>query len=410
VRGHPVLPGGVSRPALAAAAALVVLYAIQLPGPLRIDTDSAYYLNLAASFADGDGLRPPGAATFPPGLPVLLGALDAVGLGTPWAFDLMNFAFLALGLASVAVTLRLGLGLSRRATTVLCLLAPLSVYFLKYSLLPLSEIPFFGVASLAVALLVLAHRRADPRLLALGIAAAAGACTIRTAGIALVPAIVLGFRSTRSRLAAAAGSLVLGVAAFLLNPRYLDELRGGWEGSPAGDAAHQARALWELIGAALLNVPISRMDRVEPLLAVAGALAAVAVVAALVRRRHVLDPADGWLIGSLALLYAWPSGHPRFVLPFLPVLAGYVWIGAGQRRWLAVGWGGLIAVSGLAAMAVSIALAYSGTDFPERYASGALAPTYRVAWGIARPGDRRHIADEPLRALERYDPRPPRFP
>ena len=410
MRGQPARFRDCSHLGLAAALALVAVYAVQLPGPLRVDTDSAFYLNLAAAFADGKGLFPPGEAAFPPGLPALLGTLDAVGLGSAWAFTLMNFGFLALGLASVAVVLHEGLGLSRRATGLLCLLTPLSVYFIKYTLMPLSEIPFFGVASLSVALLVLGHRRASVPLLAAGIAAAAGACTIRTAGVALVPAIVLGFRSTASRTAAAVGSVALGVGAVLLNPRYLDELRGGWVGSTARDVVRQARLLAELNGAALLNVPISRVHLVEPLLVAAGALALAAVLVALVRRRHLLNPADGWLLGSLALVYVWPSGHPRFILPFLPLLAGYAWVGAGRRGWLAVGWGALIAVSGLAATVVSVGLAYSGTHFPERYASGVLAPTYRVAWGLARPGDRLHVEAQLLRALERYDPHPPGVP
>ncbi len=407
MRDHDGSLRDVTRPLGIAAIVLAVLYAVQLAGPLRVDTDSSFYLNLATAIADGRGFNPPGEPSFPPGLPALLGGLDAIGLGAPWAFTLLNFAFLLLGIGSVAIVLRVGLELSTRATSAICLLIPLSVYVLKSTLMPLSEIPFFGVASLAVALLVLAHRRGDPVLLGAAMASAAASCTIRTAGVALVPAIVLAFRTTRGRVVAAASSLLLGIGAAILTPRYLDELRAGWEGGLIAAVGRHARALAVQLGAALANVPFSRVDSVEPLLVIVGTVGLILALVTAFRRRRVLAPVDGWLLGSVALVYAWPSGHPRFVLPFLPVLAAYIWLGAGRKRWPVVGWAGLIVVSGLVAMAISIRLAYSGTQFPERYARGVLAPTYRVAWGIERPGDRQLVDASALRALERYDPDPP---
>ena len=126
--------------AIALASTLVAaLYLVQLPGPLRVDTDSVFYLQLAASVADGHGTHPPGVASFPPGLPVLLGGLDAVGLGSPWAFSSLNMLFLLLGLASAYVSLRAGLGLGRDPAAVICLLTAMSALAAKNTMLPLTR-------------------------------------------------------------------------------------------------------------------------------------------------------------------------------------------------------------------------------------------------------------------------------
>jgi hypothetical protein len=56
---------------------------------------------------------------------------------------------------------------------------------------------------------------------------------------------------------------------------------------------------------------------------VIGAAVLAAVIHVLVMRRHVLGPVDGWVIGSLVLLYVWPSDVVRFAVPVFPLLLGY---------------------------------------------------------------------------------------
>lgn len=53
-------------------------------------------------------------------------------------------------------------------------------------------------------------------------------------------------------------------------------------------------------------------------------------------------------------------------------------------------------------------LTFSGSELPERYASGVLAPTYRIASGQLRPGDRARVDPSVLAVLLRYDPERPR--
>ena len=62
------------------------------------------------------------------------------------------------------------------------------------------------------------------------------------------------------------------------------------------------------------------------------------------------------------------------------------------------------AAVGLAGLVYSTTLSYSGTRFPERYAGGRLAATYRLAWGLGRPGDSTQADQRALWALRRYDP------
>jgi hypothetical protein len=389
--------------AIALASALVAaLYLVQLPGPLRLDNDSAIYLRLASSFADGHGLHPAGIASFPPGLPALLGGLERAGLGEAWAFTFLNVCFLALGLVCAGVALRLGLGLSRNAAAIVCLLTAVSALAVKNTMLPLSEIPFFGLANASVAALAAGRARRAIRLVVIGVVLAVLACSVRTAGIALLPAVVLAFPERRSRVAAGVTTAIAAVVAVTISPRYLDEFRDGWNGSPLADLLAELRDLARDVGAAVSNVPVSRVDEFEWILVSVGALAVLLAGITLWRRRDALGPVDGWLLGCFAVVFAWPADHPRFVLPVLPVLLGACYL-ALRPRVLTRAWVLFLAVTGTAALVYSVSLAYAGDSFPERYADGVLAPSYRVAWREPHVGDAK-LADPALVALlRRYD-------
>lgn len=392
--------------AIAVASTLVAaLYLVQLPGPLRLDTDSAWYLKIAASIADGNGARAPGLPGFPPGLPTMLAGLDRIGLGNAWAFSALNMCFLLLGLGSAYVCLRVGLGLGRDGAALICLLTALTALAVKNTMLPLSEMPFFGVANASLAAFVVASKRGHVRLIVTGAILAALACTIRTAGVALLPALVLSFPTARARIVAALGTIAAAAAAISINPRYLDALRDGWHGSPIRDAARQARYLTAETGAAVSNVPTSRVATLEPVLIAIGVVTLVLVAVVIVRRRRNLGPLDGWVIGCIVMVYVFPFEVPRYVLPVLPMLFGYSFVALRSYRLLVAGWAVVLAVSGTAALVYSVRLSYSGDAFPERYAAGVLAPSYRVAWGRALPGDAALVDPPVVAALRRYDRR-----
>lgn len=396
-----------SRTLSAALIALAAVYLVQLASPLRLDTDSASYLQIASSIADGHGAHPPGAPSFPVGYPMLVAGLDAAGLGAPWALVALNLAFLILATASLWVVLRRGLDLGGATAGAVCALTLLSSSVAKHAVMPLSEVVFFGLAAAALALLTISAADGRMPLLAGGVLLALAACSVRTAGIALAPAVVLAFRSRRSRIVATITVVVGAALAVATTPRYLDELSGGWGEGPLRSGAHEGRDLLELLGAAVGNIPESKIDTVSPFLVAIGAAALLAIVAVIVTRRHCLGPVDGWVIGSVVVLFAWPSDASRFVLPVFPFLLGYGALLARRWRSAAIAYVTLFAALGLVAIALSTRLTLSGEHFPERYADGRLAPTYRVAWGMAEPGDLAHVYRPALEMLRRYDPDPP---
>jgi hypothetical protein len=393
---------------LVALAVLVASYLAQLASPLRLDTDSASYLQIAASIADGKGTRPPHVPAFPAGYPALVAGLDVVGLGTPSAIVGLNLAFLALGLAALFVVLRRGLGLGETPAGVVVALTLLSALVAKHAVIPLTEVVFFGIAAAAIAALTIAHQDRRRSFLAAGILLAVASCTVRTAGIALAPAVILAFESTRARVTAGLVAVVGGGVAVAAAPRYVDELSHGWDHGVVRSALDEAHDLLLMLGGAVGNVPQSKLHTVETPLVVLGAVALPLIGWALYTRRRRLGPVDGWVVGSLALLYVWPDDAARFMLPVLPFLLGYGALLARRWRPAGIAYATVFALLGVTAIVLSARLTCAGTQFPERYASGVLAPTYRVAWGMARPGDRARVEPAVLEVLRRFDPNPPR--
>ena len=383
----------------------MALHLVQLASPLRLDTDSAQYLGIAASIADGTGASPHGYADFPPGYPSLVAALDVAGLGSSWALVALNLAFLALGGCASFVALRVGLGLGVGEAQVVVALTLLAVTVVKYAALPTSEIVFFGVSATSVALLCVARSTGARKALVAGIVVAAVACTVRTAGVALAPAVVLAFQSVRGRVVAASATLVVALSVALVTPRYLSEFGEGWNG--VGSVVRELVDLARDLGAVSANVPTSGIGEASPLLVVVG-LIIVAMIGLVVRARiTVLGPADGTLIGVVALAFVWPSDHQRFLLLAIPFLLGYAVLLRRRAPRLGAVVAAVFATVGLAALVYSTTLTFSGDAFPERYAGGTLAPSYRVAWGLSRAGDRRAAEPPVVVALERYDPDPP---
>ena len=162
-------------------------------------------------------------------------------------------------------------------------------------------------------------------------------------------------------------------------------------------------------GAVLANVPNSRWsdELLVPVTVIAGLAVLAATAWALWSRRRALGPVDGWVVGTLGIVFLFPTEHPRFYLPVLPFLIGYCALVARHLPRLGAACATAFAAVGLAGLVYSTALSYTGTGFPEHYAAGRLAPTYRVAWGLARPGDQDAVDERALWALRRYDPDPP---
>ncbi len=388
-------------------ASILVGFLLTLPGPLRLDTDAGIYLQLAASVADGTGLHPPGSQTMPPGYPLMLGGLDRLGGAGPVGFTLLALAFLALALAASAVVCTVDLGMTRMEVAVMLVATALSVYVIKYVSVPASELPFFGVSSAALAALALARRRASLWWLLGGIGLVGAACTIRTAGVALGAAVALAPARSVVRRITVVAVTVVGALVVVAAPYALSTDR--WTNDPVGTARDE---LWRMLvtsGSVAANVPLSGLGRstVERPMALVGLVALGITMAVLASRRRTLRPVDGYVAATLAMILLFPYEHPRFYLPIVPFVIGYMCIAARRVPLAGKAAAAVFCAVGLVALGYSVVLTYSGNAFPERYAGGELASTYRVAWGVPRPGDEATVAPKELAALRRYDPEPP---
>jgi ABC-type enterochelin transport system permease subunit len=416
----------------AAAALLASAYAAQIPSPLRLTTDSIAYLQIARSLATGHGIPP--HAAFPPGLPALYAALDVVGAGTAPAFVAVNCAFLALALLCALYLYRRSFGLSARTACLLLLLVPLSYVALKHSVLALSDVPFLGLTYAALASMAAAATRRTSRrwvLLVTAAALTAAAIATRTTGIALVPAWIVALVEAartdlpllcwvRRRRTAAIGvsicaiAAVTGVSVAVSDSRYFGGATGIYARSSVGGSLQLVVDHFRNWGELAANVPRSRIPRTFDEVLVAVGVAAVALILWGLRRvRKLLDPIPVFTIVYLLLLFAWPYEDARFWLPLLPLAVAYVWIAVQTlvRRRLLLGVLSLYiaayCVLGVIAIATSTRITYAGTRFPERYgeSDGGLEATYRVALGVAEPGDDARVNRAALAILRRYERR-----
>jgi hypothetical protein len=400
------------RAAIAATAVLVIAYLSAVAGPLRVDVDSAALLRIGASLADGTGLHPPESHSLPPGYPALVAALDVVGIAVPPVFVLVALGSLAVALVAARTALRLDLLLTPPETTVAVLLTLVSVYAIKYGVLPLTEMPFFAVSALSLAALARARSGGSAAWLVCGVVLAGVSYSIRTAGIALGLAAVLAFPTAKGRVIAAAVGGAGAIAATMTASYYIEGLIAHWRTDPLYALWHEPYYLVRSSGAIAANIPISAWNGTiaKPVTLVAGCVLLAVVSWALWSRRRSLGPVDGFVIATLVIVLLFPYEHPRFLLPVVPYLIGYCVLAARRLPRVALVYALLFTAVGLTGLAASTRLSYSGDRFPERYADGALASTYRLAWGLDEEGETQPVDERVLWALRRYDPDPPGFP
>lgn len=400
------------RPAAAAGivvASLLGLYALHALSPLRLDSDSTEYFVIAAWIVDGHGI--PLDASFPPGLPVLFAGLETLDLARSWAIVLANLVFLVVGLAATRSLLRRELGYSSLAIAGVCVATLLSFPLIRTASHPLSDIPFFGLGLSAVALAAAARARRSYPLLAGAAALALVATTVRTIGIALLPALFVALPTRRSRAlvgALLAAVVAIAFAAGVAPSRYRSEALDEWRGEPASTFASH---LWQLLtafGELAANAPRERVpDDIQAFYPLVGLLALVPIALGAWRRRRDAPVATTFVATVAAVLVAWPFVDARLLIPVVPLLVAFAVEGLRSLPWRPVSLGGLawaatFVAAGLVVLAVSLRITFSGDRFPEEYNAN-LRPTYRLAWRTAEPGG--VVSARSLWALRRYEPR-----
>jgi hypothetical protein len=175
--------------------ALLALYGFALCGPLKMCGDAPGYVELAGFLLHGTPARTIAAPGypyyFPHGYPYVLIGLNALGLANPPAIIGVNFACLAIGLCATRSLLLRSFELPVDAAWGILLLTASSSVFFQFASSAVSEMPFFAAACTALVCLERTARGGRAWLcLIVGVALCAAAISLRTAGIALIPAVV----------------------------------------------------------------------------------------------------------------------------------------------------------------------------------------------------------------------------
>jgi hypothetical protein len=389
--------------------------------PVGVFADDAFYVILARSIAEGQGLRSlnlpgsPVATHFPPGYPLALATLWRIAPGFPANLILFK-GFNAVCLAAIAVGVarhvRLRLGDSRIAI-VTGLATAVSMPLLILGSMLLSELFFLA---LLIHLLPELEQVADEsaslrRLVGLGVAIAA--CTlVRTHGIVLIPAAA-AVLVVRRRWRDAA--IVSGVAVCCLLPWQLWSARHGGTLPAPLLGQYDSYAGWWMqgyrsMGPRILSLTLERtIDESLGMFAVLfspmRSRVAHGATLVLLAMTMTLGARAGWrrvpvtllfLAGYLVIVLLWPGAPLRFLWGIWPLFLILLACGARaelQPRRTLIDARRAIAAAGMAWLLVGYA-AYELRGFRGRWWSSiARGSTARVVgaveWTLAHtaPGD-----------------------
>lgn len=421
------------RAALTLALLLVSLaYLLQIASPLRLIVDGVDYLLQASSAADGGGFRVHGLRSVrPSGYPVIIFLLIKAGIGKSWAIVALNCLLLGVGCWVSYYILRRSFGFESTTAEVIVLLTLLSFVMVKHVTHPLSDICFFGMSMSCLLLLLQAEadkQRARFLWLALALPLMAFCIELRTIGIALIPAFIWAAAGGISwanelpqwmrRHKVPALVLFLALLAIvgwgsrmLLHSGYAQQnavtLRGrGLLGNVFWNLTAHAREWGEFS----VNAPLSKLPPVLQVpVEIAGLVALMLWAVGLWEKRSRFTALDCYVLVFACILLAWPWSDARFWLPLLPVLIGYVLIGAERLvpsrllRSAIMVYCSLFCLLGLIALGYSTRLTFAGRNFPDLYGDGTLRATYRLVFLGVSPKRSEDVNQDAVYLLRRYE-------
>ncbi len=353
----------------------------------------------------------------------MVAGLDRLGIARPWALVALNAMFLFLGFACLGRVARNYLHLSSNWTTIALLFTGLSFVFVKHFTQPLTDIPFFGTSMAALALTVRAEKELGVSYYgfwAAALAVAVASALIRPTGIALFPCLVwslgahlgagkilLGNKTILIGCGALAVLLGAAVAIFLLRTLYVRGALLVFAQQGLGRGILDILLFREQeIGELFLNAPATKLGPFAPLVRVSG-LAGLAVLLAIVwhcRRGTV----EAFLAAYLFIFLLWPYADARFWIPILPLIFAELfsvarpWTLTGWKKRASVAYAAAYAFMGVAALAYSTWITFSGPKFPRRYGDGNLRATYEAFYSQRRVDDSTKIDAAGLEVLQRY--------
>jgi len=407
-------------------------YLVQIASPLRLVGDGVDYLLQASSAADGHGFRVHGEQSMrPPGYPALIFLLVKAGVGKSWAIVALNCLLLGIGCWASYFILRSSFGFEAGATEIICLLTLLSFVMVKHVTFPLSDVCFFGASMPCLLLLLRAEAdTSSGRYWRLAVAAPllVFCIEVRTIAIALIPALAWaalgGERWSRSvpqwERRHKIASLVLlllvlvaiaGAGRMFLHSRYLQFnantlQRRGMIGNFVSDLNDHTQEWGELV----VNAPVSRLPAGLQLpVRIAGFFTLCLAATGILEKRKNFDASVWYVAGFACIVFAYPWFDTRLWLPVLPLLMGYVLMGARRvvpsrvLRPAIFVYCSLFCLLGIVALGYSTRLTFAGSQFPDLYGDGTLRATYRAALLGEKPTNPDDISADALYLLHRYE-------
>ncbi|HEV3303062.1 MAG TPA: hypothetical protein VG055_25645 [Planctomycetaceae bacterium] len=338
-----------------------------LAAPPRMELhedDSIFYMSQAHDIFVG---RPVGNHQYPTGYAHLL-AMAHVDLGRPWyRVVAINLAFLALGLSSAFFLLRGTLQLSQPESAGICLLSLWSWMLVTFSTRQLPEPAFFGLSGscLLFASLASERERFVPNF-ATALLLACIAVWVRSVGAALLPVLLFvlvkridrrfihWFVPTICVIALCFGLLFRdrlmpknysgGFSATLAHPVSTISQTTLWRIREIGEVGQNAsptafepreQSAYEDEGNKITEVPelpiaVRAGSELRALSYVTGT--AFLVLMAIGFSRSPKNVVSLYLVAYGFILLLWPFGMSRFLVPLVPFLIAYAWIGLKSLR------------------------------------------------------------------------------
>jgi hypothetical protein len=430
---HPNSRTRLSRILIAAAGLLFLLFALQVPSPLRLNPDAVTLLHLAGQLTDhqpylNHGQRP----VFPIGVPMLFSLLERAGAAGPAGFAVLNLCCLTS--AAIATVFICRAFLPDFPALVIVLIAFSNFTLFKHSVIPLTDIPYLAVSLIALAFMeaAVAHRSQRPVFfLAVALAAMIASIYTRRVGIALIPACILAAakvlhisttsRETRTRcrlhpvlllsvMGAAAAGLTL---ILLLFPRLVFIPDFHFSGTFFQTVFNQIRYRCTDFGEVFINAPVGKLGRAGPLILPIGGVFFCLLCVAIARACRPLRPTTVYFISYLLIFAVWPYADARFWIPCLPIIVILLahlfrprWNNRLVRKILICYLSGYIALS-IAAVVFTTRTTYAGQYFLDYYGSADTRHSYDQAISGPVDPENRAFAD----VFQRYNgTRPVRRP
>jgi hypothetical protein len=386
---------------------------------LSMNGDDAEFLILGRSLAAGEGMtninepHPTAHTKYPFLFPALLALLQTAA---PGSILVPKIAVVLLGACAAYLFARLLLRVASPGVALFgSALYVANPFFLDFSQQILSETPYLFVSLLALVLFLRWEEKGGWGLFGGACAATLASYFTRTAGIALVGAMLALLLSRRR----AREGLILGLAFLLAAGSWALRNRSAGGGNayvtqflaknpydPGAGSISLGAFLTERVPANLATYGTYEVGRgilPRPFLGAGArdskglqglglALAAVAVCGIVLRARGGTGVLELYTLFSLAVCLAWPEvwGSIRFLLPVLPLLL-YYFLSCGGRALGRLPAGG---ARGAAAAAAGIVLLFSSADANRREKpTSAYPPAWRnyeacAAWARANtPGE-----------------------